>query len=456
MNNKSLVSIILRTKNEERWIGSCLDAISQQSYTNYEIILVDNCSTDKTAEKAQQRNVKIVTVEEFRPGRAINDGVRASNGEVLVCLSGHCIPTTDEWLENLVKGLSDDEVAGVYGRQEPLSFSSPMDKRDLLIVFGLDRKVQHKDSFFHNANSALRRETWDQFPFDEEVTNIEDRAWGKEVIAAGKKIIYEPDASVYHYHGIHHDLDQDRASNVARILEEISGPIYTPTNDGSDRLITAIIPIMGPPIRIRDYSLLENTMAYVDESRFVDQAVIATDNEETAALAEGLGALVFGLRPRQLNESFVGINSVLKWALEKVEERLGIQDLVVALQQTNPFRPAGFIDLMIQQCVNKGFDSVIAAQKEERGLWVEKDGHVTSLDDSLFIPRAFRESRVFLGLFGLGFVTHPEFLRDGSHLGERVGLYEVNNPLASVEIHNSQDMLTVESLLRRIPVEVEE
>lgn len=456
MSYKPLVSIIIRTKNEERWIGSCLDAIFKQNYTNYEIILVDNCSSDKTVEKAQLRDVKVVTVEEFRPGRAINDGVRASNGEVLVCLSGHCIPTTNEWLEKLVEGLSNFEVAGVYGRQEPLSFSSPMDKRDLLIVFGLDRKVQHKDSFFHNANSALRRDTWNEFPFDEEITNIEDRAWGKEVIAAGKKIIYEPEASVYHYHGIHHDLDQDRASNVARIMEQISGPIYTVSNDLSNLSITAIVPVMGPPIRTRDRTLLEHTIAFIADSRFVKRTVVATDNEETAAIAEKFGALVFGLRPKHLSESFVGIESVLQWALEETEKRYGIQDLIVALQQTNPFRPEGIIDLMIQQCVTKGFDSVIAAQQEDRSFWMEEDGYATSVGDSWLTPREFKDNHFFLGLWGFGCVTHPVFLRDGNPFGGRIGLYDVKDPLASVEIHNSHDMLRVESLLGTFHVELGE
>ena len=47
------VSIIIRTKNEERWITSCLDKIYSQSYKNFEIIIADNCSTDKTVIKAK-------------------------------------------------------------------------------------------------------------------------------------------------------------------------------------------------------------------------------------------------------------------------------------------------------------------------------------------------------------------------------------------------------------------
>ena len=44
---KKKVSIILRTKNEERWIKSCLDSISKQKYKNFEVIVVDNESDEK-------------------------------------------------------------------------------------------------------------------------------------------------------------------------------------------------------------------------------------------------------------------------------------------------------------------------------------------------------------------------------------------------------------------------
>ena len=167
-----MISIIIRSKNEERWIGSCLKAVSRQTHTDHEVILVDNNSTDKTVAKALQYGVTLVRIDEFRPGAAINRGIEASRGDIIVCLSGHCIPVDEHWLANLVAGLDDEAVAGVYGRQEPLAFTPDLDKRDLLITFGLDPRVQVKDSFFHNANSAFRRSTWQNFPFDEEVTNI--------------------------------------------------------------------------------------------------------------------------------------------------------------------------------------------------------------------------------------------------------------------------------------------
>ena len=217
-----LVSIIIRTKNEERWIDHCLSAITEQTLKDFEIILVDNNSDDWSVKIAKKYTKKIVNVTDFFPGKAINEGIRASSGEYIVIVSGHCIPKNNQWLEKLIDPFLKDKtklLAGVYGRQEPLSSSSPLDKRDLTVVFGLDERIQKKDSFFHNANSALPRRIWEKFPFDENTTNIEDRLWGAEVTKNGYHIFYTPEASVYHYHGINQGGKIDRAEKIVKIID---------------------------------------------------------------------------------------------------------------------------------------------------------------------------------------------------------------------------------------------
>src|SRR3972149_4181520 len=95
----------------------------------------------------------------------------------------------------IVKG-----VAIQYGGKDGLAFTQDADKRDLSIIFGLDRRVQRKDSFFHNANSMIRKSLWEEVPFDETVTNIEDRIWAEKMLQRGYRIVYEPEASGYHFH----------------------------------------------------------------------------------------------------------------------------------------------------------------------------------------------------------------------------------------------------------------
>ena len=101
------VSIIIRTKNEERWIGSCFKSIFEQTLKDFEVILVDNNSKDQTVNKAKSYPIKVLSIKDFLPGRAINLGVSESKGEIIVILSGHCIPVTDKWLENLIKDLEN-------------------------------------------------------------------------------------------------------------------------------------------------------------------------------------------------------------------------------------------------------------------------------------------------------------------------------------------------------------
>ena len=105
-----------------------------------------------TIEKAKKFNIqKILKLKKYSPGKSLNLGIKHSNGKYLVFISAHCLPTNDRWLHHLIKTIKqNNKFAGVYGRQEPFSYSSDIDKRDLLTVFGLDKKVQIKDSFFHN------------------------------------------------------------------------------------------------------------------------------------------------------------------------------------------------------------------------------------------------------------------------------------------------------------------
>ena len=162
-------------------------------------ILTDQFETGKTGNqmlratisKAKNFDVRTIKLKQYTPGLAINKGIKISRGKIIVVLSAHCIPTNYQWLSNLIKHLSNKKIAGVYGRQQPLSYSSDYDKRDLITVFGLDKKIQKQDPFFHNANSAFLKQTWNKYKFNEKVDSIEDRLWGEQVISSKLKIIYE-------------------------------------------------------------------------------------------------------------------------------------------------------------------------------------------------------------------------------------------------------------------------
>jgi glycosyltransferase involved in cell wall biosynthesis len=446
---ESLVSIIIRTKNEERWIHSCLNAVFAQSYRRIEVIIVDNCSTDRTVQRAQEFPVKIVTIDDFAPGRAINLGIRNSAGDILVCLSGHCIPTNDSWLKNLIEDLADPMVAGVYGRQEPMSFTSDIDKRDLLTVFGLDKKVQVRDPFFHNANSAFRRRVWEKIPFDESVSNIEDRIWGRQVITSGLRIHYTPYASVFHWHGINHDLNPERAKKIVKIIESDEN-IYLRSSENhlsSLRNVVAFVPIRGKSLVVNKEPLLIHTINAARASKLISRIVVTTDDRETADLAVELGVEAPFLRPDYLSQDHVDTAQVLKYSLSEFECLYGVPDLVVLLEETYPFRPAGLVDDMIKTSISGGFDSVLAVKPEHRGFWFETNGAIKMQAEG-FMPSELKSSRALIGLMGLGCVAHPTIIREGVLPAGRIGVIEVNDPVHSIQIRDPSSVKLAERILK--------
>ena len=218
------VSIIIRGKNEEDWLGLCIKSIREQSFKDFEIIYVDSGSKDASVKIAKEYNVdKIKSIKKFLPGNAINIGIKESSGKYIVVLSAHCIPSSKYWLSRMVKSIKPKNIAGVYGRQLPLSSTSSDDARDLLVTFGNENKIQKKDPFFHNANSIIKRSVWSKVNFDDKISNIEDRDWAKKVIKLGLHIKYDSKASVFHFHGLHqhNNYESFRAAAVNELIQQI-------------------------------------------------------------------------------------------------------------------------------------------------------------------------------------------------------------------------------------------
>lgn len=445
-----MVSIIIRTKNEERWISLCLRAVFKQNYKDYEVIVVDNNSTDKTVEKALSFGVKLLTIDDFYPGKAINLGIRESTGDVIVCLSGHCIPVNEDWLSNLIVNLEDKKVAGVYGRQEPMTFTSDQNKRDLITVFGLDQRYQKKDPFFHNANSAFRRDVWKELPFDEEITNIEDRVWGQKVISKGYQIVYEPTASVYHHHGIHHDGNEERCKNVIRIIELLEQENNQNKKDEivnniSELNIIAILPIKGDIQYCGGKPLVEYTVKQALESKYIKKIFVSSDNEDISTIVRKLGAESPFLRPQHLSDEFVGIRGVLQYSLNKIEEIEKGIDIVVVLMANYPFRKPGLLDNFIEKFIRKGTDCLIPVRSEYRSAWLKDDQRIEMISDVL--PRKLKEKSIYISLFGLGFITYPNFIREGELFGKNIGLHEVTESSAHIEVRSEESFQFANSII---------
>ena len=96
--HRNLVSIIIRGKNEARWLKILLKELHQQTHRNFEIVFCDNLSTDNTIDVLKKYKVKIINIKKYLPGDTLNKAVKKCDGDYIAILSSHCIPTNKKWL----------------------------------------------------------------------------------------------------------------------------------------------------------------------------------------------------------------------------------------------------------------------------------------------------------------------------------------------------------------------
>jgi glycosyltransferase involved in cell wall biosynthesis len=195
-------SIIVRCYNEVEHIGKLLHGVFAQTLDDFEVILVDSGSTDGTLEVAREypiEDVVYIDPAEFSFGRALNYGCEAADGDFCVFASAHVYPRRDDWLEALL-GKFDEDVAVVYGKQRGNDVTEFSEQRIFEQWFP-DHDIERQDSpFCNNANCAIRRELWEDQPYDEELTGLEDVDWAKRIQEKGYDVSYAADAEIVHVH----------------------------------------------------------------------------------------------------------------------------------------------------------------------------------------------------------------------------------------------------------------
>jgi len=196
-------SLVIRCYNEERHIEKLLKGVLKQTITDVEIILVDSGSTDATVSIASRFPVKILSIpqSEFSFGRALNLGCGAAVGEFIVMASAHVYPLYPDWLEKLLAPFTDAQVALVYGKQQGNEITKYSESQIFAKWFPEQSHLEEKEHpFCNNANSAIRRCLWQNLPYDETLTGLEDLDWAARAQKLGYKIFYAADAPIVHIH----------------------------------------------------------------------------------------------------------------------------------------------------------------------------------------------------------------------------------------------------------------
>ncbi len=260
-----LASIVVRTYNEERHLGSLLGCMQDQltNGIDTELIVVDSGSKDRTIDIAKSYSARIERIckNDFSFGRSLNLGCSVASGEYLVFISGHCQPTNEQWLAALVAPLNQGHAVYSYGRQIG-NGQSKFSECQLFRKYYSETSQIPQDGFFcNNANAALLRSVWERFRFCEEVTGLEDMELGSRLVNNGLKLAYTADAAVYHMHDETWLEVRNRYEREAIALQRIMPQVQVNLTDFLRYFGSAVLLDWGAAMQQR--SLLRNVRQIV-------------------------------------------------------------------------------------------------------------------------------------------------------------------------------------------------
>ncbi len=216
------VTVAIPTFNGEEFMESVIESIlSQKTKKQYELLIVDSGSTDRTLDIIRRFGDKVRLVQisnsEFGHGKTRNAIAKLAKGEIIMYLTQDAVPAHENWLNEMMHPFSiSEKIVAVFGKQIPRPDCMPLNKRDMINAFagqGPDGSLtlHYRDpfvndsfpatsEFFSDANSAVRRTALlKDIPY-RDVPYAEDRYLAEDILNKGLIKAYVPYGSVIHSH----------------------------------------------------------------------------------------------------------------------------------------------------------------------------------------------------------------------------------------------------------------
>ncbi len=200
-----MISVIVPAYNAEATLDACLAALQTQTLSRerYEILVVDDGSIDRTADIACTHNVRLIQQSNSGPALARNRGAREAVGDLLLFTDADCVPASD-WMERMIVPFSDSEIVGVKGtyRTRQTALVSRFVQQE---YEGKYLRMARRDTidFIDTYSAAYRRDVFlanEGFDGSFPTASVEDQEFSFRLARKGYKMVFVPDAVVYHHH----------------------------------------------------------------------------------------------------------------------------------------------------------------------------------------------------------------------------------------------------------------
>ena len=202
------ISVIVPAYNAEETIGGLIAHLQKQTFSDFETIIVDDCSMDNTLKKVKNLCRLIKLKENVGPAVARNIGVAHAKGDVLAFIDSDCRPSFD-WVEQIHGLFQGNDISVAMGKIRVQSESFTSDCISALGFpaggsLGFEKMWPVNEEGFTNSlsscNFAIRKKVFQNLRgFDEDFKiYCEDSEFAFRLIKSGYKIKYCPELIVFH------------------------------------------------------------------------------------------------------------------------------------------------------------------------------------------------------------------------------------------------------------------
>ena len=289
------------------------------------------------------------------------------------------------------------------------------------------RKSKKRIFFFHNANSAIKRSLLIKYPFSKSTKNIEDRIWAKKILTAKKnyKIIYEPKASVYHHHGLHHTNKIDRLTEVTSIMKGIdNGEKLFPEifNLDNQKIFSCVIGRKQKSLSKKFINSNKELISNLINNNSIKKIVLVLDKHLMKALKikKNKKFILIKRNKEMENLSIANLLEIIYKKIRKFEP-----DYFLYFNTDYLLRPKNYLENLINKAIYNLFDIVSFAIEEPSNIWIKKDAKYFNLNNQL--DNSNQKQKYYYTLYGLGSIFFFNNLKKINFQNKKVEFIVIKN-----------------------------
>ncbi len=451
------VSVIVTAHNYGKYLRTCLDSALNQSYKDFEVIVVDDGSTDDTPKilKEYKDRVRVVRLNGVGLAKACNSGVALARGEYIVRLDAD-----DYFDENilLIEATYLDnhpDVDLVYPDYFFISEGGEVLEHVRQMKVGEELRLLYRNPLA--AGAMFRKSKFDEIcGYTEKPGYTEDYDFWIRFATKYRVANINLPLMYYRRHGRSMSANRQWKTGARRLVKKE----FVETrlkNVLKKTKILGIIPargesrIDGGKLALRDLNgkpLIAYTIEEALKCKLLDRIIVSTEDKEIVSVAKKYGAEVPFLRPKELTGTGIPVESVVLHALEFLKKGKYIPDIIAILHVVSPLKKEEHITEAIHTMLIFNTDSVISATPDKSFHW-RPDTHGLS---PLFEKRLLMYEREMLYREnGAIYLVKRDVLEKNKNvIGKTVAHIEML-PEESIHIDSEHDFWLAEQILKRKP-----